>query len=106
MTHEPEQILENNLIELLGNLGYQYISIADEADLLLNLKKQIEVHNKIELTDSEFSQVLNHLDKGNVFEKAKILRDRMQLTKENGESIYLRFINQEQWCKNEFQITR
>ena len=31
------------------------------------------------LSDAEFARVLNHLDKGNVFDKAKILRDRMAL---------------------------
>ncbi len=49
--------------------------------------------------------VLNHLSKGNVFEKAKILRDKMQLTKEDGTSIYLEFINQKNWCQNEYQVT-
>jgi type I restriction enzyme R subunit len=106
MTRQPEQILEDNLIKHLEALSYRYIHIADEADMLLNLKQQIERHNNVQLTDKEFSQVLNHLDKGNVFEKAKILRDRMQLTKENGESVYLEFINQDQWCKNIFQVTR
>ncbi len=105
MTRQPEQILEDNLIKHLETLSYKNVKIADEADLLLNLKKQIEKHNHVQLTDKEFSQVLNHLDKGNVFEKAKILRDKMQLTKENGDSVYLEFINQEQWCKNTFQVT-
>jgi len=106
MTRQPEQILEDNLIKHLEALSYRYVHIADEADMLLNLKQQIERHNQVQLTDKEFFQVLNHLDKGNVFEKARILRDRMQLTKENGESVYLEFINQDQWCKNTFQVTR
>jgi len=106
MTRQPEQILEDNLVKQLGSIGYSFISIKDEADLLINLKEQLEKHNNIHLTDKEFSQVLNHLDKGNVFERAKILRDRMQLTKENGDSIYLEFINQDQWCKNQFQVTQ
>lgn len=105
MTRQPEQILEDNLIKHLEALSYQNVKIADEADLLVNLKQQIEKHNQVQLTDKEFSQVLNHLDKGNVFEKAKILRDKMQLTKENWDSVYLEFINQEQWCKNTFQVT-
>ena len=40
--------------------------------------KQLEAHNNLSLTDKEFSRVLNHLNKGNVFERAKILRDKMK----------------------------
>lgn len=50
--------------------------------------------------------MLNHLNKGNVFERAKILRDKFQFTRDNGESIYIEFINQEHWCQNGFQVTR
>ncbi|WP_297089430.1 type I restriction endonuclease subunit R [uncultured Draconibacterium sp.] len=105
MTRQPEQILEENLITQLAGMRYQRVTINDEADLLVNLKEQLEKHNGVQLTDKEFAQVLNHLDKGNVFEKAKILRDKMQLTKEDGDSVYLEFINMDQWCKNTFQVT-
>jgi len=106
MTTQSEQILENNLIAQLESLGYEYVEIKDETDLLTNLKKQIEKHNKISLTKKEFTQVINHLNKGNIFERAKTLRDRMQLTKENGESVYIEFIQQEYWCQNQYQVTR
>jgi len=106
MTTQPEQILEDNLVQQLKELGYEYIQIKDEAGLLENLKAQLEKHNNITLTQNEFEKVLNHLNKGNVFERSKILRDKMQLTKDNGESIYLEFIQQEHWCQNRFQVTR
>jgi len=102
---QTEQILENNLVKQLGSLGYDFVLIKDEKDLLANLKIQIEKHNSITLSDTEFLKVLNHLNKGNVFEKAKTLRDKMQLTKDNGESIYIEFIQQEYWCQNQFQVT-
>ncbi|RLD84173.1 MAG: type I restriction endonuclease subunit R, partial [Bacteroidetes bacterium] len=106
MPHQPEQILEDKLVKQLGSIGYSYVELRHEAELLQNLKEQLEKHNDVLLTGNEFLQVLNHLDKGNVFERAKILRDKMQLTKENGDSIYIEFINQEQWCKNRFQVTQ
>ncbi|MCF8363148.1 MAG: hypothetical protein K9G70_11050 [Prolixibacteraceae bacterium] len=105
MSHQSEQILEDRLLAQLKELGYKYITIKDEADLLLNLKGQLEKHNKITLNDNEFKRVINHLNKGNVFEKAKTLRDKMQLTKDDGESIYIEFIQQEHWCQNQFQVT-
>lgn len=106
MTTQPEQVLEDNLVKQLVSLGYGFVAIKDEKQLLDNLKKQLEKHNQISLTNSEFEKVLNHLNKGNVFERAKILRDKMQLTKENGDSIYIEFIKQDFWCQNQFQVTQ
>ena len=105
MNTQPEAVLEAELIQQLSSNGYEKVSIQDEADLLANLKAQIESHNDLSLTEKEYARVLNHLNKGNVFERAKILRDKMQLTKDDGTSVYLDFINQDDWSKNHFQVT-
>jgi type I restriction enzyme R subunit len=102
---QPEGELESKLIEALVKMGYKYVPIKDEAALVANLKKQIEKHNNVTLSEKEFAQVLNHLNKGNIWDKAKILRDKMQLTKEDGRSVYIEFLNTEGWCQNEFQVT-
>ncbi|ATX80653.1 type I restriction enzyme, R subunit [Mariprofundus aestuarium] len=102
---QSEQALENALIEQLETLGYSYVSIPDEAALKSNLKTQLEKHNEITFSDAEFQQILHHLDKGNVFERAKTLRDKMCLTRDNGESFYLNFMEQDEWCQNEYQVT-
>jgi type I restriction enzyme R subunit len=39
----------------------------------MNLKFQLEVHNKTTLSDGDFRQILNFISKGNIFERAKIL---------------------------------
>ncbi len=106
MTLQSEQTLENNLVEQLVGLGYESVTLRDEADLLLNLKQQLEKHNEITLTDNEFSKVLNHLNKGNVFDRAKILRDKMQLTRDDGQSIYIEFLQLDHWCQNKYQVTQ
>lgn len=106
MTHQPESVLEDELVKQLQSLGYTKVSIKDEADLIGNLQKQLEKHNKITLSNKEFGQVLNQLNKGNVFERAKILREKAKYNKDNGETGYLEFINQEYWCQNEFQVTQ
>lgn len=106
MTTQPEQILEDNLVEQLAKLGYERVRIHDENDLLSNLKSQLEKHNKASLSDSEFEQVLNYINKGNVFERAKILRDRVPYTDSTGQTRTLELINQIHWCKNEFQVTQ
>ena len=103
---QPEQILEDQLMAQMQKLGYTFVAIRDEKDLLANLKAQLEKHNKICFTDKEFDRVLNILSKGTVFEKAKILREKQHITRDNGESLYFEFIEQENWCQNGFQVTQ
>lgn len=106
MTTQPEQILENNLVAQLVRLGYKKATIRDEKDLLANLKIQLEKHNKVQLRDNEFKQILNYINKGNVFERAKILRDRVPYTNNQGETKTVELINQIHWCQNGFQVTQ
>jgi type I restriction enzyme R subunit len=106
MTTQPEQILENNLVGQLQKLGYKKVVIKEEKDLLANLKSQLEIHNKTILSDSDFKQILNFINKGNVFERAKILRDRVPYTNDKGDHKTIELINQIHWCQNEFQVTQ
>jgi len=105
MTTQPEQVLENNLLSQLKSLGHTPIKIHTEADLLSNLKKQLEKHNNKTFSDTEFNRIVIHLSKGNIFDKAKTLRDKYVLLKDNGKKAYIEFINQDYWCQNQFQVT-
>jgi len=105
MTYQSEQALEDNLIAQLQELGYQRVVIRDQAELLANLKSQIEKHNKLALSFKEFEKILNHLNKGNIFDRAKTLRDRYQFQRDDGTSAYIEFINMDHWCQNEYQVT-
>ena len=105
MTTQPEQVLENNLVTQLQLLGYTYVPIKDEKDLLGNLKLQLEKHNGIVFTELEFQRVLNILSKGSVFDKAVTLREKQHIVRDNGEDLYFDFLNQENWCQNLFQVT-
>ncbi len=105
MNTQTEQQLEDKLLAQLQLLGFESVPIPDEEALLLNLKKQLEKHNKILLSDLEFRQVLNKLAKGNIFEKAKILRQKIDYTRDDGTTGYLELIDQIHWCKNQYQVT-
>ncbi len=50
--------------------------------------------------------MLNFINKGNVFERAKILRDRVPYIDEKGNTKTIELINQINWCQNEFQVTQ
>ena len=105
MSTQPEQVLENQLVEQLSTIGYTKVSILDEAALLVNLKTQLEKHNNITFTAKEFERVLNILSKGSVFEKAKTLREKQHIVRDNGDNLYFEFLNTEHWCQNQYQVT-
>ena len=103
---QSEYALEEALMSQLQDMEYTRVAIDDEPMMLANLKHQLEIHNKgIKLTDSEFERVLIHLNTGTTFDRAKILRDRFALKRDNDETLYLTFLNSDDWCMNEFQVT-
>lgn len=102
---QSEAQLEESLVQRLTGLGYERVSIATSAQLIANLKTQLEKHNQVKLSNAEFERVLNHLDKGNVFDRAKTLRDRMALKRDDDSTVWLQFLNMEEWCRNEYQVT-
>lgn len=105
MAKQPEQILEEQLVEQLQKLNYSLVHIKDEKELLANLKSQLEKHNNIKFSNSEFEKVLNTLSKGSVFEKAKTLREKQHIVRDNGDNLYFELIQTEHWCQNQFQVT-
>ncbi|MEP7198047.1 MAG: type I restriction endonuclease subunit R [Saprospiraceae bacterium] len=105
MAKQPEEILEEQLVAQLQRLGYGLVQLKDEKDLIGNLKQQLEKHNNIQFSKSEFEKVLNILSKGSVFEKAKTLREKQHIVRDNGDNLYFEFINSEHWCQNQFQVT-
>ncbi|NLP58559.1 type I restriction endonuclease subunit R [Lutibacter sp. B1] len=105
MSTQPEQILENKLVAQLEKLSYEKVIIKDEKSLISNLKAQLEKHNNITFSNKEFERVLNILSKGSVFEKAKTLREKQHIVKDNGDDLYFEFLNSEHWCQNQYQVT-
>lgn len=102
---QSEAQLESALIKRLVSLGWHQIEIKDSATLERNLKAQLEAHNGMTFSSDEFRRILNHLEKGNVFEKAKTLRDRMTLQRDDGTTSYVQFFNAQEWCRNRYQVT-
>ena len=102
---QSEQILENKLVDQLQSLGYKKVVIPNEDVLLANLKTQLEKHNNISFSEDEFARVLNILSKGSVFEKAKTLREKQHIVRDNGDNLYFEFLNTIHWCQNQYLVT-
>lgn len=113
MSIQSEAALEAGLIKTLQQMDYQYVQIAEEDNLYANFKRQLEIHNRkrleehgrTEFTAEEFEKILIYLEGGTRFEKAKKLRDLYPLDTADGQRIWVEFLNRQQWCKNEFQVS-
>ena len=113
MSIQSEAALEAGLIAALQQMDYEYVQIAEEDNLQANFKQQLEKHNhkrlsehgRTEFTDEEFEKILIYLEGGTRFEKAKKLRDLYPLDTSDGKRIWVEFLNRQQWCQNEFQVS-
>lgn len=105
MSTQPEAVLEAELVQQLHGLGYERVRIEDEAAILSNLKSQLERFNQTTFSEQDFTRILNHLNKGNLFERAKTLRDRFPLQLEDGTVFYVRFFDAHSPTANLWQVT-
>lgn len=113
MPVQSEAALENGLIATLQQMNYEYVQIEEEKNLRTNFKSQLEKHNRkrleeigrTEFTEAEFEKILIYLEGGTRFEKAKKLRDIFPLELDDGERLWVEFLNRTHWCQNEFQVS-
>ena len=113
MSTQSEAALEAGLIATLRQMDYDYVQIVEEDNLYANFKRQLEIHNRKRLEEhgrtgfaaEEFEKILIYLEGGTRFEKAKKLRDLYPLDTADGQRIWVEFLNRQQWCQNEFQIS-
>ena len=106
MPQQSEQQLETTLMNQLQRFGFEKVVLSDEGSLEANLKSQLEKFNQTTFSEAEFQRILNHLNKGDRFQKAKTLRDRFLLRRDDETDFYVRFFNTEHWCQNEYQVTQ
>lgn len=113
MPVQSEAALENGLIATLQQMNYEYVQIEEEKNLRTNFKSQLEKHNRkrleeigrTEFTEAEFDKILIYLEGGTRFEKVKKLRDLFPLELDDGERLWVEFLNRTHWCQNEFQVS-
>ena len=81
--YQSEADLERSLIHRLCQQGYEYLSINDEADLIANLRRQLELLNGYTFSDAEwqrfFSQNIASANEGIAEKTRKIQEDHVQV---------------------------
>ena len=56
--YQPEAALEREFIRLLQGQAYEYVTIRSEAEMLANLRVQLEALNEVTFTDGEWQRLL------------------------------------------------
>ena len=108
-TYQSEADLEKEFIRLLGEQGYEYLPIHTEADLIKNLRSQLEKLNHYHFTDSEWEQFFNtciaNKNDDIVAKTQKIQDDYIQVLKrDTGESQNIKLIDKDNIHNNTLQV--
>jgi type I restriction enzyme R subunit len=94
--YQSEADLENAFIEQLQTQAYEYVKITSESDLILNLRKQLELLNNYTFSDTEWerffiSEIAN--PNKSIKEKTKVIQEDyiVNFSRDNGtvKNIYL-----------------
>lgn len=106
---QSEADLEREFIRLLREQGYDYLPIHKEADLIFNLRTQLEKLNHYHFTDSEwehfFNECIANKNDDIVAKTQKIQDDYIQVLKrDTGESQNIKLIDKDNIHNNFVQV--
>ena len=107
--YQSEADLEKEFIRLLQEQGYDYLPIHKEADLISNLRAQLEKLNHYHFTDSEwerfFNECIANQNDDIVAKTQKIQDDYIQVLKrDTGESQNIKLIDKDNIHNNSLQV--
>ena len=108
-SYQSEAALEREFIHLLTQQGYGYLPIHQEADLIANLRRQLEALNDYQFTDSEWEQFFQNAianPNEHIVEKTrKIQEDFVQvLHRDDGTSKNISLIDKKNIHNNRLQV--
>ncbi len=104
MTTKEYQI-EQRLIKKLKDLKYIYRDdIRDRDALEQNFRQKFEALNRVNLTDNEFTRLLEQIISPDVYNASKILRQTNSFEREDGTPLHYTLVNIKDWCKNIFEV--
>ncbi|XQC04911.1 type I restriction endonuclease subunit R [Arcobacter cryaerophilus gv. pseudocryaerophilus] len=103
MTKESK--IELEFIEKLKDLKYVYRDdIRTKEALNQNFRKKFEELNYVNLSDAEFARLLDSIITGDVYNSARILREKNTFIREDGTPLHYTLVNIKDWCKNSYEV--
>ena len=108
-SYQSEADLEKEFIKILKEQGYDYLKIHDSNSLINNLRKQLELLNNYNFTDSEWEKFYNdnicNNNDGIVEKTRKIQEDNIQVLKrDDGTSKNITLIDKKNIHNNKLQV--
>ena len=108
--YQSEAKLERSMIQQLQSQGYEYAWIKNEADLLVNLRKQIGLLNELTLSDTEWSRLLPMIsnEQMTIQDKTQMIQGDgyiVTLLLDDGKKRNIRLIDKHNIYNNRLQVT-
>ena len=107
--YQSEAALEQAFIRMLEEQGYAYLPIHDNADLVANLRRQLEILNHYTFTDKEwdnfFKDKIANANDGIKEKTRRIQEDNIQnLTREDGSTVNITLLDKKNIHNNRLQV--
>ena len=107
--YQSEAELERDFIRQLTSQGYEYLDIHNEAALIANLRKQLELLNGFAFTDSEwerfFTECIANANEGIIEKTRKIQDDHVQiLRRDDGTTKNVYLLDKKNIHNNRLQV--
>ena len=107
--YQSEAKLEAALIQQLQGQGYEYVQVKDEAGLLKNLRRQLELLNDVCLSDSEWARLLPMIsnEQMNIEDKTEMLQGKgyiLNLKLDNGLTKNIKLLDKQNVYNNRLQV--
>ena len=107
--YQSEAKLEAEFIKQLVGQGYEYIQVKDEAGLLKNLRKQLELLNDVQLSDSEWARLMPMIsnEQMTIQDKTEMIQGKgyiLSLTMDNGITKNIKLIDKHNVYNNRLQV--
>lgn len=100
-----ENQIEQSFINKLTDLKYIYRpDIRDKDSLNQNFRQKFQELNQVNLSDAEFARLQDSIITGDVYNSAKILREKNSFVRDDGTPLYYTLVNIKDWCKNSFEV--
>ena len=97
--------IEDDFIRKLVSLKYTHRQeIRDRAALEANFREKFQKLNAVNLSDSEFTRLLDQITTSDVYKSAETLRTRNSFERDDGTPLNFTLVNIKDWCKNDFEV--
>ncbi|WP_404446200.1 type I restriction endonuclease subunit R [Microbacterium marinum] len=107
--YQSESALEQELVRLLKSQAYEYLPVTSEAQLVANLRSQLETLNQITFSDAEWADFFDNKiagkNDGIVEKTVRIQEDHVQLLKrDDGSTKNITLLDKQNIHNNRLQV--